>query len=287
MQYGLDVAITGAYAQASLLADLVALAEDAGWDGFFVQGGLLCTDSEPLIDPWIALSAIALRTRRLRLGVFMTPLAAYRPWHVARLAMSLDHLSQGRLIFGAGLGERAGAFEQVGEDADPRRRAEKLDEGLAILQMLWSGDVVSFRGQQYQMTDAQLAPKPLQSPSIPIWVAGYWPHRKPLRRAARFDGIYIGSQTANGDPLTPFDLQEALAYIKTLRTASSPFDVAFAGETPADAKKGATLAQPYMAAGVTWWLEGVWPERGSVEQMRERIRQGPPRRPANTPSPTS
>ena len=211
----------------------------------------------------------------------MTPLAAYHPWQIARQSVTLDQLSEGRLIFGAGLGERAGAFEQVGEDPDPRLRAEKLDEGLEVLQRLWSGEVVSFQGTQYQLTGAQLLPKPLQLPRIPIWVAGYWPHRKPLRRAAHFDGIYIGSQTANGNPLTPLEIQEALAYIKTQRTAASAFDVAFAGETPGNVSDGAAIVQPFASAGVTWWLEGIWPERGSVEQMRERIRQGPPKWPAD------
>jgi alkanesulfonate monooxygenase SsuD/methylene tetrahydromethanopterin reductase-like flavin-dependent oxidoreductase (luciferase family) len=287
VQYGLDVSIAGAYAHASLLADLASLAEEAGWDGFFVQDGLLNPAAEPLVDPWIALCAIALRTRRLRLGALMTPLAAYRPWQVARQTVALDHLSHGRLIFGAGLGFQAHDFVQVGEDADPRHRAEKLDEGLEILRKLWSGEVVSFQGTQYHLTEAQLLPKPLQSPSIPVWVAGQWPHRKPLRRAAHFDGIYIASQNADGERLTPLALQEALAYIKTQRTATAPFDVVFAGETPADCEQGASIVQPYASAGVTWWLEGIWTERGSVEAMRERIQQGPPRRRAASPRPGS
>ncbi len=279
MQYGLDVSITGAYAQSNLLADLAVLAEEAGWDGFFVQDGMLNANSEPLVDPWMALCAIALRTQHVRLGAFMTPLAAYHPWQIARQSVTLDQFSQGRLIFGAGLGERASDFARVGEVGDPRLRAEKLDEGLEILQLLWSGEVVSFQGKQRQMTGAQLLPKPVQSPRIPVWVAGYWPHRRPFRRAARFDGVYIASQTASGEPLTPLELQEALAYIKTQRTAASAFDVAFASETPGDASDGAAIVQPFASAGVTWWLEGIWPERGSVEQMRERIRQGPPKRP--------
>ncbi|HEY7974429.1 MAG TPA: LLM class flavin-dependent oxidoreductase, partial [Ktedonobacterales bacterium] len=122
MHYGLDVSITGPYAHVNLLADLASLAEEAGWDDFFVQDCLLNAASEPLVDPWVALCAIALRTRRLRIGALMTPLAAYPPWQVARQTVSLDHLSQGRLIFGAGLGFRAQDFAQVGEDTDPRRR---------------------------------------------------------------------------------------------------------------------------------------------------------------------
>jgi len=276
MKYGLDVSITGAYAHVHLLADLAVLAEEAGWDGFFVQDGILNADSQALVDPWIALCAIALQTRRLRIGALMTPLAAYHPWQVARQAVALDHLSQGRLIFGAGLGFQAQDFVAVGEDADPRHRAEKLDEGLDILCKLWSGQVFSFHGTHHQMSGVQLLPQPLQSPRIPIWIAGVWPNRKPFRRAASFDGIYIASQKANGEPLTPHALQEALTYIKAQRKQASPFDVAFAGETPTDIGQSAKMVQPYREAGVTWWLEGIWTERGSVEDMRSRIRQGPP-----------
>jgi hypothetical protein len=70
---------------------------------------------------------------------------------------------------------------------------------------------------------------------------------------------------------------EALTYLQAQRESASPFDVAFAGETPTDIGQGAKMVQPYREAGVTWWLEGIWTERGSVEDMRERIRQGPPR----------
>ncbi len=176
-----------------------------------------------------------------------------------------------------GLGYQARDFAAVEEDTDPKRRAEKLDEGLEILHGLWSGEAFSFQGTHYQMTSVKLLPKPLQSPRIPVWIAGVWPNRKPLRRAAGFDGLYIGSQKVNGEQLSPQDLQEALAYVRTQREPASQFDVVFAGETPADFEKGAQMVQPYVSAGVTWWLEGIWTERGSYEEMRERIRLGPPR----------
>lgn len=275
MKYGLDVSITGAYAQADLLADLAALAETSGWDGFFVQDGLLPAPSEAMVDPWLALCAIALATQRLRIGALMTPMAAYLPWQLARQAISLDHLSGGRLIFGAGLGFQEGDFLAVGEDAAARVRAEKLDEGLAILRLFWKGEPFSFAGKHYQMRQAQLLPAPVQSPTIPIWLAGVWPHRKPLRRAAGFEGLYIASERASGEPLTPADLREAVAYVRSQRQQTSPFDVVFAGVT--EATQAAAVIQPYAQAGATWWLEGIWVERGTLQEMRERIQQGPPR----------
>jgi alkanesulfonate monooxygenase SsuD/methylene tetrahydromethanopterin reductase-like flavin-dependent oxidoreductase (luciferase family) len=275
LKYGLDVSITGAYAQVDLLAELAVLAEEAGWDGFFVQDGLLPAQSGALVDPWLALCAIALATKRVRIGALMTPMAAYRPWQLARQSVSLDHLSAGRLIFGAGLGWQAEDFLAVGEDADARVRAEKLVEGLALLRLFWKGEVFSFVGKHYQMKQVQLLPTPVQVPAIPIWLAGTWPHRKPLRRAAGFDGLYLASKLATGEPLTPADLQEAAAYLRSQRQAASPFDIAFAGVT--EASEAAAVVQPYAQAGATWWLEGIWVERGTPQQMRERIRQGPPR----------
>lgn len=276
MRYGLDVSITGAYAQATLLADLAALAEESGWDGFFVQDCLLSSEPEPLVDPWLALCAIALATNRLRIGALMTPLAAYRPWQIARQCVTLDYLSAGRLIFGAGLGFRADDFLAVGEDATTSVRAEKLDEGLALLRQFWKGEPFSFAGKQYQMRDTQLLPAPVQTPGIPIWVAGVWPHRKPLRRAASFDGLYLASQQATGEELSPSALREAITYVQSQRQVDTPFDVAFAGET--EAASAADVIRPYAQAGATWWLEGIWIERGTPEQMRARIQQGPPPR---------
>lgn len=275
MKYGLDVSITGAYAQVALLTELAVLAEEVGWDGFFVQDGLLPAQSEALVDPWLALCAIALSTKRLRIGALMTPLAAYRPWQLARQSVSLDHLCAGRLIFGAGLGWQAADFLAVGEDADARVRAEKLDEGLMLLRLFWKGELFSFAGRHYQMKQVQLLPTPVQVPTIPIWCAATWPHRKPLRRAAGFDGLYLASEFATGGPLTPTDLQEAVTYLRSQRQEATPFDVAFAGVT--EATRAAAVVLPYAQAGATWWLEGIWVERGTVHQMRERIRQGPPR----------
>src|SRR5450755_566714 len=72
----------------------------------------------------------------------------------------------------------------------PRVRAEKLDEGLAILVGLWSGEVFSHHGRYYTVDETVFRPRPLQRPRIPIWVAGRWPARPPFRRAARWDGVF-------------------------------------------------------------------------------------------------
>ena len=272
MKHGLDVFIHGEYADPRKLADLAVEAEEAGWDGFFVQDGLLHEDAAT--DPWMALAAIALQTRRIRIGALVTALAGRHPWQVARQTVSLDYLSHGRLIFGAGLGFEAREFTAFGQDADSKLRAEKLDEGLAILSSLWTGESLNFQGQHYQVSDVKFLPKPVQSPRIPVWIAGFWPNRRPFRRAAHWDGVYVGTEKVNGEELTPEELAEVVAYVKAHRERPDPFDVAFAGKTPADPKKGAEIVQPYIQAGMTWWLEGIW---GPLEKGRARIRQGPPK----------
>src|SRR5437016_825319 len=121
MRYGVYVPNFGPYGDARILADLAYEAEEAGWDGFFlwdqVSKSTLTPTVDPMVDPWVALAAIALRTRTIRLGTLVTPLPRRRPWMVARETVSLDHLSAGRLIFGVGSG---GGYFDFGHWAKPR-----------------------------------------------------------------------------------------------------------------------------------------------------------------------
>ncbi|MEW5961392.1 MAG: LLM class flavin-dependent oxidoreductase, partial [Chloroflexota bacterium] len=196
------------------------------------------------------------------------------PWTVARETVSLDHLSKGRLIFGAGLGFQAEDFSAFGEEAEAKIRAEKLDESLTVLNGLWTGEPVQFQGKHYQVAGVRFLPKPVQVPRIPVWIAGGWPHRKPFRRAARWDGAYVMTKKANGEDATPEDMRQIIAYIKAHRENTDPFEVAFAGETPADPHASADVVGPYAEAGVTWWLEGIWEP---LDETRKRIRSGPPK----------
>jgi alkanesulfonate monooxygenase SsuD/methylene tetrahydromethanopterin reductase-like flavin-dependent oxidoreductase (luciferase family) len=279
MRYGLDIPIAGEYADPHKLAALAAEAEEAGWDGFFLWDVLFAKDqsSVPVTDPWIALAAIAMRTQRIRIGAFLTPLPRRRPWMVARQTVALDYVSHGRLIFGAALGYQSLDFIPFGEEYDPRLRAEKLDEGLEILQRLWSGETFSFHGRHYHLQEAQMLPRPLQSPRIPVWLAGGWPNRKPLQRAARWDGIYLMTvNQTTGKLLTPEEVQEINAYIKTYRPGVEPFDVAINGELPANPDEGAEMILAYSEAGATWWIEYEGSAQ-SFEEYQTRIRRGPPR----------
>src|SRR5258706_15169236 len=124
MKYAIDVPNFGPFARD---------AEVAGWDGFFIWDHLVRITRHDVVDPWIALAAIAANTQRIKIGMLVTPLARRRPWKVARETVSLDHLSNGRFIFGVGLGGGSGQqveWENFGEESDLSRRAQMLDESL-------------------------------------------------------------------------------------------------------------------------------------------------------------
>jgi len=277
MQFGLDVPTTGAYADARVLAQMAADAEEAGWDGFFVWDVLGTSGpSAPVLDPWIALTAIALQTTRIKIGVVATPLARHRPWLVAGRLANLDQLSQGRIICAVGLGHRAEDFTAFGEASDPPTRAGELDEGLEILAGLWTQDAFSFAGQYYTLDGVTLDPKPRQTPRIPLWVAGGWPRRAPFRRAARWDGVCLKSVHADTRTwLTLDEFRACRTYVLAQRTLDTPFDVVMSGETPEDRQEGIARARAFAEAGATWWVEeGLgW----ALDELRPRIAGGPPR----------
>ena len=203
VKHGVDFPPFEEFADPRFMAELAYEAEQAGWDGVFTWDHVWLGMKEPFADPWVALSAVAMRTERVRIGAMVTPLARRRPWQVARATVSLDHLSDGRLIFGAGLGSPPDTeFGVFGEETDRKIRARKLDEGLDVLAGLWSGEPFSYEGEEYRIDDVTFLPKPMQQPRIPVWVGGQWPNRAPFRRAARWDGAFPTANDGN-TPITP------------------------------------------------------------------------------------
>lgn len=248
-----------------VIARLAAEAEEAGWHGMFVWDHLRWREPvREVADPWIALAAIAAATERLRLGPMVTPLARRRPAKLARETATLDLLSDGRLILGAGLGsDRFGAeFSATGEQLDDRVRAAMLDESLDILTAAWSGEPVHHHGEHYTVDDIRFLPRPVQRPGVPVWIAGFPGKIKPLRRAARYDGFF---------PVN-LDHPDQIAEIAdTLRPdPAKPYDIAVALEPGTD-------PAPYAKAGATWWLTDFDPEAVSLDQVRGVLREGPRR----------
>jgi alkanesulfonate monooxygenase SsuD/methylene tetrahydromethanopterin reductase-like flavin-dependent oxidoreductase (luciferase family) len=199
-------------------------------------------------------------------------LPRYKPQLLARTLAGLDLLSEGRVIFGVGAGVDFD-FTPFGEATDARTRAAMLDEGLGFLHGLLSGQPLTHQGRYYSAKGAQLVPAALQQPRIPTWIGG--DSKAAHRRTAQWDGWIIGTvdeqQTIT---LSPAQLAERVAAIRSHRTSAGPFDIAVDGCTqPADS----ALVADYAAASATWWFEAIFGMRGSHEELLQRIKAGPPR----------
>jgi alkanesulfonate monooxygenase SsuD/methylene tetrahydromethanopterin reductase-like flavin-dependent oxidoreductase (luciferase family) len=267
VRHGLFLPPFDALADPALLARLAAEAEEAGWDGVFLWDHLLY--SEPvrrILDPWICLAAMATATERIALGPMVTPLARRRPAVVARQAVTLDHLSRGRLVLGFGLGDdgRVGELSRFGEETDPPARAALLEEGLDILTGLLSGAVVRHDGPGLVANDVAFEPLPFRSGGIPIWIGARWPNRRPIRRSARYDGVFA------------IRLQEPADVTELRRLAAADgadlgrFDVVVQGAPDDD-------PAPWADAGVTWWLTQLGPYRIGLTEVRRVVSAGPRR----------
>jgi alkanesulfonate monooxygenase SsuD/methylene tetrahydromethanopterin reductase-like flavin-dependent oxidoreductase (luciferase family) len=247
VKHAINVAPFGELADPRVLAELAIAAEEHGWDGFFVWDHIVHrSPARAIADPWVALAAIACATSRLRIGPMITPLSRRRVQKVARETVTLDLLSSGRLTLGVGIGSaRNGEFEPFGEVTDPRERARLLDQGLDDLTRYWAGE---------------FEPVPVQRPRIPVWVAAEWPHRRPVRRAARWDGLF-----PTGMP-GPAALAELVSEVRQARPAGDPFDVVVDVAPGQDVK-------PWMLAGATWIVTdfGIKP---NLAEVREVINSG-------------
>jgi len=237
--------------------ELTVEAEERGWDGVFVWDHLRYrAPVEEVADPWTVMAAQAVATERVRIGPMVTPVPRRRPQVLARQTVTLDHLSNGRLVFGVGIGgDPGGELSLFGEELDPKQRAALLDDGLDRINRWWSGEEVD---------GATMHPRPLQEPRIPVWVASRHPNRAPVRRAARWDGWFpIGLDHAD-------DLAAMLEYARAHRTSDEPFDVAVQGLPGSD-------PSPWFEAGATWWLVRFEPFGLEANEVRSVIEDGPPR----------
>jgi hypothetical protein len=154
-----------------------------------------------------------------------------------------------------------------------------LDESLEILTGLWSGRPFSFEGEHYRIGEVTFLPAPLQSPRIPIWVVGAWPRERSMRRVLRYDGLLPNKLEADGSfgTVTPDDVRAMAAYVAENRSATTPFEIVVEGRTPGDDPAAATATvRPFAEAGATWWLDAMWEAPNGLEDVRARIRQGPP-----------
>lgn len=280
VRYSISVPNFGDYGEVEVLTDLARTAEASGWDAVFLWDHIQIGHwAGPVLDPWVAMTAMALTTERLVIGPLVTPLPRRRPSKLAREAVTLDHVSKGRLILGVGIGWPPDIdFGNFGDAADNRVRGAQLDEGLEVLMGLWSGEVFNHRGDHYTVTDARFLPVPVQQPRIPIWVGGMWPHKPAFRRAARWDGVVpIAVDESNEwKPMSPAMFSEILEYTAAHRTSGDPLEAAVGGALIDDPNPADTVTS-YAEAGATWWIDNVpFPAR-PVEEFLSYVAAGPPR----------
>jgi alkanesulfonate monooxygenase SsuD/methylene tetrahydromethanopterin reductase-like flavin-dependent oxidoreductase (luciferase family) len=255
--------------------DLAILAEASGWDGVFVW------EAAYGIDAWSLLSAMAVRTTRVRLGTMLTPLPWRRPWKVASQVATLDQLSDGRAILAVGVGAVTTDLPVTGEQTDLRTRAAMMDEGIDLIRALWSGER-SHHGAHYDYQtdrdDLGEVARPVQE-RIPIWVVAIWPRPRTMRRVLRCDGVIPGHEPSTAAT------REMREWLST-HGAPPTLDILAEGETPTDdPSQAAALVAPWADAGCTWWMETRWelphhsPDR--LTEVRARIAAGPPDLPAS------
>ncbi len=284
MKYGLGLPNGGAWSDARTLGELGRLAEESGWDGVFLEDYIVWQGHQdvPSSDPWIALAAIALQTRRIRLGTMVTPLTRRRPWKLARETVTLDHLSNGRLILGVGIGDTdydAISFGAFGEVIDGKRRGEMLDEVLDVLVGLWRGESFSYDGDYFHVKDVKLLPRPVQTPRIPIWIGGGYPRKGPIHRSLCWDGSCMYKRAIGNkedEDWAPEEVRTLRSLATRARGAHKPFDIALGGrERGSDWDKERAFIQSLADAGATWWVEYVPPRVGDLNAARKCIARGP------------
>jgi probable F420-dependent oxidoreductase len=210
------------------VAELAVAVEAAGWDGFgFTEhpapsARWLATGGHQSIDPLIGLSHAAAVTSRIRLLTYLAVVPYRNPLLLAKAAASVDLLSKGRLILGAGTGYLKSEFFALGVDFDERN--DLFDEALDVMPLHWKGEPFSYQGRHFGARDIMARPKPIQDP-IPIWVGGN--SRSTLKRVAtKAQGWMplMGSRQLVTTARTAYlaSLEDVTAKVRDLRVMAGP-----------------------------------------------------------------
>jgi alkanesulfonate monooxygenase SsuD/methylene tetrahydromethanopterin reductase-like flavin-dependent oxidoreductase (luciferase family) len=239
MRFGLVVSNIGSFSKPANVVELAERAEASGWEALFLWDHLAWVWDGPAVDPWVTLSAVAVRTERVLLGTAVTPVPRRRPQVLALQVATLDELSGGRAVFGAGIGGNRREFEEFGESFDTERRWRLLEDGLELIRELWAG--------------------PLGPREIPIWIGGN--STRARRLAARYDGWLPDSTSPEAMTMAPDDIRD-----ETQREIAV-MGYSATGERP--------LHASYGDAGTTWWLEHVHDRRGTLDELLARASAGP------------
>ena len=265
--------------------DIVELAsdlEDAGWDGAFYYDDIYTDDRTEMSAAWPMMAAMAATTERVKIGCLLTAVGRRRPWELARESVTVDWLSRGRLVLPTGLGWAGdGAYTRAGMPVERKVRAEMLDEGLEILDGLWSGRPFRYSGKYNKIKTMRFVPRPFQKPRIPIWVVGAWGWPKSMGRVLKYDGLIPVMKKPDGEhsEVTPSAIREMRRFVAQRRVVRgnmrSDFEIVKDGTTPLVRAKAREIVLPFADAGATWWMESMWGYKG-LREVRKRAKAGPP-----------
>lgn len=263
----------------TMIVELGVEVEQAGWDGVFIAEMIWGPDA------WVALTGIAMRTERIKLGTLLSPLSRMRPWKIASETATLDQLSNGRVILAVGTGALDTGFAEFGEATDRKIRNELIDESLEIVQRLWTKEPFTFEGKHYRVDTNAMGEGilawgigPVQQPRIPIWITGTWPPKVSMKRAVNFDGIlpnYVTPEGTMGEHSV--DAIQGIAEYVAAAKVDHPVDVVIEGNTPDSSPEHIATVERWREAGGTWWIESPWTRENDFDYLRQRIAEGPPR----------
>lgn len=274
----LDDTDGGGFQSMEAITGMVQAIDRAGLDGTFVtdhpapSGRWLAGGGHATLDPFVALTAAATASPRLRLQTHILVLAYRNPFIVAKAAASLDALSGGRFIMGIGTGYLKPEYAAVGVSFEDR--GEITDESIRVMRQAWTGEPVQYDGPRFAARDTVVLPRPLQQNGIPIWAGGN--AKRAIRRAVELcDGWCpfpvegIVTRTARTDELSTIGhLKEKLAYAREYADEigrSDPLTICMGrfGSTtmkPQNAGDAAQAVDAYCElaeAGVTWTTMSV------------------------------
>jgi probable F420-dependent oxidoreductase len=168
------------------------LAEESGFDACFF--GEHHQDKDGFLpSPLIVATAVAVQTRRLKVGTSVILLPLHHPVHLAEDVITLDIVSKGRVILGVGIGYQAADFRAFAVPME--HRVTLFEEGVEILRQCWSGEPFSFQGVHYTLENVQIHPRPFQTPAPPLWIGASVPAA--VRRAGRMADAFVATPSTD------------------------------------------------------------------------------------------
>lgn len=155
------------------IREFAKIAEESGFDHFLLSDHYWMEDLPDMLDSWSLLAYLAGVTSTLRLGTCVTPITFRPPLQFAKIVTTIDNLSNGRVIVGAGAGWEKSEFEMYSTWYPNRERYLQFQEALDLVTRAWTEKTVSFDGKYYQVDNAIVEPKPLQKPHPPFLFGGW------------------------------------------------------------------------------------------------------------------